>query len=656
MEVDESRVFRAEWTQRYLVVESPEGEGALCLVCRRLVVATRERDVRRHYEAEHDSYERYSAEGERAALVERLRRGEAAVAPPPPPPPLGPAERAARAGLGLARLLARQGRGWAEGAFVRQCLEETLRAVLPEHAGVLDTIDWSPDAARQRVLSIHRDLRGQLFTRAKAFKAYSLALDDQAFVAYENYLLVFVRGVSQDLQVHEELLTVVNLTRHFSVGALMAAVLEALRAAGLSLQRMVGLSTTHTLRMVGENSGLVSYMREKAVSPNCWNVIHYSGFLHLELLSSYDVDVNQIINTVSEWIVLIKTRGVRRPEFQALLTESESEHGERVSGRCLNNWLRKGKTLKLIFSLRKEIEAFLVSIGATTVHFSDKQWLCDFGFLVDIMDHLRELSELLKVSKVFAAAAFDHICTFEVKLNLLQRHIEEKNLTHFAAFREVVDELKQHLKEDQKIFEPDRYQVVICRLQKEFERHFKDLRFIKKDLELFANPFNFKPEYAPISVRVELTKLQANTNLWNDYRIKDLGQFYAGLSAESYPIIKGVACKVASLFDSSEICEKAYSYLIRNQHTLSQPLTDEHLHALFRIATTEIEPQWDDLVRGRNEPNPKTIHTVQADTQRNLDEKVEDGILFTCNFTDGFWLFWDLKNVLTTSPSKMTQK
>ncbi|XP_004676385.1 PREDICTED: EPM2A-interacting protein 1 [Condylura cristata] len=599
MEVDEAEIFRPEWTQRYLVVEPPEGEGALCLVCRRLVVATRERDVRRHYEAEHDHYERYVAEGERAALVERLRQGDIPVVAQ-----LTLEERAARAGLGLARLLALKGRGWGEGDFVSQCMEVMLRDVLPDHVSVLDSIDLSPEVTRQRVLNIDKNLRSQLFNRAKDFKAYSLALDDQAFVAYENYLLVFVRGVSQDLEVQEELLTIINLTHHFSVGALMAAILEALQTAGLSLQRMVGLTTTHTLRMIGENSGLVSYMREKAVSPNCWNVIHYSGFHHLELLSSYDVDVNQIVNTISEWIVLIKTRGVRRPEFQALLTESESEHGERVNGRCLNNWLRRGKTLKLIFSLRKEIEAFLVSIGATTVHFTDKQWLCDFGFLVDIMDHLRELSQLLGVSKVFAAAAFDHICTFEGKLNLLQRHMEEKNLTHFAAFREIADELAPHLKEDETIFDPDRYQVVICRLQKEFERHFKDLRFIKKDLELFANPFDFKPEYAPISVRMELTKLQANTNLWDEYRNKDLGQFYAGLSADSYPIIKGVAWKVASLFDSNQICEKAFSYLTRNQHTLSQPLTDDHLRALFRIATTEIEPLWDDLVRGRNESNP----------------------------------------------------
>ncbi|KAM5280058.1 EPM2A-interacting protein 1 [Ctenodactylus gundi] len=599
MEVDEALVFRHEWTQRYLVVEPPEGSGALCLVCRRLVASTRERDVRRHYEAEHEFYERYVTEEEREALVERLRQGDMSIAAV-----LTPEEKAARAGLGLCRLLALNGRGWGEGDFVYQCMEVLLKEVLPDHVGVLEGIDLSPEITRQRILSIDNNLRTQLFNRARNFRAYSLALDDQAFVAYENYLLVFIRGVDSDLEVQEDLLTIINLTHHFSVGALMSAILEALQTAGLSLQRMVGLTTTHTLRMIGENSGLVSYMREKAVSPNCWNVIHYSGFLHLELLSSYDVDVNQIINTISEWIVMVKTRGVRRPEFQALLTESESEHGERINGRCLNNWLRRGKTLKTIFLLRKEIEAFLVSVGATTVHFTDKQWLCDFGFLVDIMDHLRELSEDLQVNKVFAAAAFDNICIFEGKLNLFQRHIEEQNLTDFPALSEVVDELRQQYKEDQKIFDPDRYRMVICRLQKDFERHFKDLRFIKKDLELFSNPFNFKPEYAPISVRVELTKLQANVDLWNEYSLKELGQFYAGLPAETYPIIKGVAYKVASLFDSNQICERAFSYLTRNQHTLSQPLTDEHLQALFRVATTEMDPRWDDLMRERIESSP----------------------------------------------------
>lgn len=133
----------------YLVVEAPEGEGALCLVCRRLVVATGEPDVRHHYEAEHDYYERYVAEGERAALVERLRQGDL-----PEAAPLTPEERAARAGLGLARLLALKGCGWGEGDFVHRCMEVMLRDVLPDHVSVLDGIDLSPEITRQRVLDI----------------------------------------------------------------------------------------------------------------------------------------------------------------------------------------------------------------------------------------------------------------------------------------------------------------------------------------------------------------------------------------------------------------------------------------------------------------------------------------------------------------------
>ncbi|XP_006890720.1 PREDICTED: EPM2A-interacting protein 1 [Elephantulus edwardii] len=591
MEVKEFRAFLPEWTQRYLVVQPPEGNGTLCLVCRRLIMATREHDVRRHYEAEHEYYDWYTTEGESVVLVEG---------------PLLAEEKAMRAGYGLARLLALKGRGWGEEHFVYRCLELMLREVLPEHEGVLEHLDLGPEVTGQRILKIDRDLHTQLCSRAKDFRAYSLALDDQAFVAHENYLLVFMRSVNDSLRVQEELLSLVNLTQHYSVGAMMAAILEALQGAGLSLQRMVGLTTTHTQRMVGENSGLVSYMREKAVSPNTWNVIHYSGVVHLELLSSYDLDISDVIGTISEWLVIIHSRGVKRPEFQSLLSESESPHSERVNGRCLHTWLRRARTLRLVFSLRREIEAFLASVGVPTLHFSDRQWLCDFAFLVDIMDQLRELSDEMRRSRrVFVAAAFDRVCRFEDKLTLLHVHLEEKNLTHFPALREIVDEFRQHqAKDDQRIFEPDRYQVVISTLQKDFEKHFKDLNFIKKDLELFANPFSFKLEYAPVSVKVELTRLQTNSELWDEYRRKTLGQFYAGLSEESYPIIKGVAYKVASLFDNNRISEKTYTYLTRYQHALCRPLEDEHLQALFRIATTEMEPHWDDLVRGRNAVNP----------------------------------------------------
>lgn len=103
--------------------------------------------------------------------------------------------------------------------------------------------------------------------------------------------------------------------------------------------------------------------------------------------------------------------------------------------------------------------------------------------------------------------------------------------------------------------------VIFC-LQKDFERYFKDFRFIKKDLEFFLNLFSFKSEYAFIFVRVELIKFQVNIDLWNEYRVKDLGQFYVGLFGEVYLIIKGVVYKVVFLFDSNQICDKVFVYLI----------------------------------------------------------------------------------------------
>lgn len=63
------------------------------------------------------------------------------------------------------------------------------------------------------------------------------------------------------------------------------------------------------------------------------------------------------------------------------------------------------------------------------------------------MDHLGEI-ELLRVNRVFAARA-DHICAFEVKLNLLQNK-SKKNLTHFAALSQVVDGLKRIFKKMKK--------------------------------------------------------------------------------------------------------------------------------------------------------------------------------------------------------------
>ncbi|XP_072506805.1 EPM2A-interacting protein 1 [Notamacropus eugenii] len=604
-EPDEQHVFRNEWTQRYLVVERDDGEGAECLVCRRPIVATRERDVRRHYEAEHEHYEAYAAGGERAALVERLRRGDAHAAAA-----LSREERAVRASLGVAHLLALHGRPWADGPLVRRCLDAVLREALPEHCRLLDDVDLSAESMAQKNLALARNLHAQLVARSAAFQAYSLALDDQGFVGTDARLLVFVRGVDQDYEVDEELLTVVNLTGQPAVTHVHHAIAEAMARAGLSWDKLVGVASTGSGWICAEDCGLVQLLQEHAARARgnlCGSapLPHCAGLLHLEQLGSRELDVGGVVDAVAGWLALLRTRGVRTLGLKMLMEEAELHHGGEVSLLCLSSWLRCGKALKRVFSLRRELEAFLAETGvppnnALRDPLQDPDWLCDMSFLVDMQAHLAELARELRVPGTFAFTVMEHVCAFSDKLQLLRAHLSAGDLTLFPASRELCSELDHQGQAVREVLASHRYQEGLARLHARLQKQFEDLCAVKRDLDMFADPFSFPVENAPLHIQEELIRMKSSSTLLCEFREENLGSFYAGLPPGCYTELQAVTFRAASLFDSTIISDKAYSYLLRHQSRLTSLSSEEHLHALLRIATSNFEPRLDDVVRSRS--------------------------------------------------------
>ncbi|XP_031818209.1 EPM2A-interacting protein 1 [Sarcophilus harrisii] len=604
-EPEEQHVFRPEWTQRYLVVERDDGEGAECLVCRRPIVATRERDVRRHYEAEHEHYEAYAAGGERAALVERLRRGDALAAAA-----LSREERAVRASLGVAHLLALHGRPWGAGGLVRRCLEAVLREALPEHCRLLDEVDLSPESLAQKTLGLARNLHAQLVTRGPAFQAFSLALDDQAFVGTDGRLLVFVRGVDQDYEIDEELLTVVNLAVQPAVGQVLRAIAESMARAGLTWDRLVGVASTGTAWLTAEDCGLVQLLQDRAAEARggvggSSPLPHCAGLLHLELMGSRELDVGGVVDAVAGWLALLRTRGARSIGLKMLLEEAELHHGGEVSLLILGSWLRRGKALKRVFSLRRELECFLAEAGvppnaALRDPLQDPDWLCDMSFLVDMQGHLAELASELRVPGTFAFTVMDHICAFGDKLQLLRAHLSAGDLSLFPASRELCAELDQQGQSGRELLASHRYQEALARLHARLQKQFEDLCAVKRDLDMFADPFSFPVENAPAHIQEELIRMKSSSTLLCEYREENLGSFYAGLPPGCYTELQAVTFRAASLFDSSAISDKAYAYFLKHQGRLCQLGTEEHLHALVRIATSNFEPRLDDLVRARS--------------------------------------------------------
>jgi hypothetical protein len=86
-------------------------------------------------------------------------------------------------------------------------------------------------------------------------------------------------------------------------------------------------------------------------------------------------------------------------------------------------WLSRDAMLKRVYNLKNDIQLFVEMKEYRFPHFEDKEWMCDFAFLVDITQHLKNLN------------MFDKINAFESKLKIWNKHLLSNNMSHFAHLK-----------------------------------------------------------------------------------------------------------------------------------------------------------------------------------------------------------------------------
>lgn len=88
-----------------------------------------------------------------------------------------------------------------------------------------------------------------------------------------------------------------------------------------------------------------------------------------------------------------------------------------------------------VWDLKEEIGAFLAFVGKSDEfpELSDKNWLCDLAFAVDIFSHLNELNVKLQGKDQFVHNMYKHVTAFKCKLALFSRQIANTSFTHFTT-------------------------------------------------------------------------------------------------------------------------------------------------------------------------------------------------------------------------------
>ena len=593
----EGRRFQERWELQYFFTEN-QG-NCVCLICKETVALFKDFNVKRHYQTKHaNTYDKLTG-SDRAEKVKQL---QAALASQQRffTRACESKENITKASYEVAMLIAKHGKPFTEGTFIKDCVMKMVENICPEKKQEFANVCLARNTVARRVEDISSDIQRQLGDRGEAFDYFSLACDESTDASDTAQLLIFLRGVDNNMNITEELLDLQSMKGQTRGSDLFVSVCEAVDDMKLLWSKVSGIITDGAPAMAGERSGLSTLICNK-VSEEGGNAIKLHCIIHQQALCAKHLKFDHVMKPVVKAINSIRSKALYHRQFQQFLLDIQAEYGDVIYHNDVR-WLSRGSALQRFFALREEIGQFLSEKGQPMEELSDPVWLADLAFLVDITKHLNALNVNLQGRDAVVSQLYAHIKAFGTKLQLFQRHLSQTEpcTAHFPALKEVIDSFPQENIGAQM----KSYATAIASLSVEFNKRFRDFAVIEKDMLLFSSPFSVDPDDAPPQLQLELIELQCDDEWRGKHQQLSLVDFYCKLDKDRFPEMRTFAKKMLSLFGSTYLCEKTFSVMNLNKNRLRSRLSDSHLRDILRISTTALKPDLASLLKSRSQYHP----------------------------------------------------
>lgn len=582
----ECRVFNKNWTAKYLFTEV-RGK-AVCLVCGEQIAVFKEYNVSRHYEAKHAEKSKNLTDAERARtseiLLAKLQQQQGFFTK------LHLSRDAAtKTSFVISHKIAKNSKPFSEGEFVKECLVDSAALICPEKKAAFEQVPLSRRTVTRRIEDIAGNLELQLQREVAGFDFFSLALDESCDVRDTAQLLVFVRGITPDFKITEELAAMRSMKGTTTGSDLLTEVNECMDTLGLKWDRLAGVTTDGCPNITGKNVGLLKRMQDKVTEIDAdQKLVFLHCIIHQHVLCKSVLKIDHVIYVVTKIVNFIRARALNHRQFVTLLEEHEAEHRD-IGYHTAIRWLSLGKVLKRVWDLKAEIREFCEKKGKDFPELSDEDWMADLAFAVDVTALMNELNTKLQGKGLFVHEMHSLVKAFMTKMQFLSSQLESNTLTHMQTLKEVTPSA-DHLR---------RYSSMLGALHGEFSRRFEDLRKIEDEMHLISSPFTCSVDNAPSDVQLELIDLQSDAVLAKHFKSESLLDFYSSLKEENFPNMKIHAQKMLVLFGSTYICEQTFSMMKFTKSRYRSSLTDDHLSAVLRISTSDIQPDFDALVKAQ---------------------------------------------------------
>lgn len=561
----------------------------VCLLCGANVAVIKEYNVKRHYETKHqDKLKNLNAE-QKMQKVEELKKNMK-IQQMFFTRAKSQSEAAVKASFIVAEEIAKSGRPFSEGEFLKSCMMKVCDILCPDKKQMFANVSLSRNTVADRVCEIATDLRTQLSEKSRDFVAYSLAVDESTDMTDTAQLAIFLRGVDSNLHITEEILDIKSMHGTATGKDIFENVCQSITDMKLPWDKLVGLTTDGAPAMCGEKSGLVGRMRVKMQEENCVGELTvYHCIIHQESLCGKVLKMEHVMNTVTQTINFIRAKGLNHRQFQSFLREIDSDFAD-IPYHTEVRWLSRGKVLNRVFELIKEICRFMDSKGKDSTVLRDEKWKCELAFLADITAHLNVLNLQLQGRDRMITDMYDAVKAFQVKLLLWETQMHQCNLPHFPRCQVMMNQVGAAT------FPNAHFADKLRSLRTEFARRFGDFEAQKNNFELLRNPFAVDVETAPVQMQMELIELQCNGTLKAKYDTAGPAQFFRSIP-EVMPQLCLHAARTLCMFGSTYLCEKLFSVMKLNKTVHRSRLTDEHLQSILRIsATQDLTPNLNEIV------------------------------------------------------------
>jgi len=579
---DEGRIFNNDWSNKYFVIQ--HNEGAVCVICQTTIAVIKEYNIKRHYTSKHSTtYDALIGQ----ARVDKLEQMAKSIKKQQ-----GvftnykkDSELVTKISYKISESIAEQGRSFSDGDFIKSCLGIFTDFACPEKKHLLHQTSLSRFTVSRRINQLAENIEETLKERIRRCSAYSLALDESTDVSDTAQLVVFVRGVTDNFEITEEFLDMTGMSSTTTGQDISEQVLKLMEKFQLDPSKLCGLTTDGAPSMTGRTNGFAKKFLDTIGSQG---VVVNHCIVHQENLCTKVLGFTDVMKDVVQCVNYIRAGGLNHRQFKAFLEELDSDYPDVVYFSAVR-WLSRAATLKRFWNLRKEIESFMINKQQNVAYLSDNDWLNDIAYLTDITQHLSDLNVKLQGKNQLVNKMFEHICSFENKLQLFQTQLNKKTLTHFPSLAVRKAEMQD--------LDCSKYAESVGRLCAEFTSRFSDFMKCETEFKLFSQPFGMKPEDSSDCYQMELIDLQSDMDLRRAYDSNDLVTFYKNYAYGKYPNLEQHARKMTSLFGSTYCCEQFFSRMKFTKNRYRSQLTDEHLTSQLRVASTSVRADIDKLCK-----------------------------------------------------------